>query len=370
MLKYRKGIMMGVKVAIIKPTGDGCNLNCDYCYVDGKPLKVNFMSLDNAKMIVDELMDQNDVQEVLFLWHGGEPLLRGIDFFREIFNYQEERYSTKFKNAIQTNLTLLTDDWIAFFRDYDIVISTSLDGPKQLHDINRKYADGRGSYDLVVGKIKMAQNAGLKVNVLTVVSKTNMDNALEVFNELNLLEINHVGFLQCYSMVNDKLLFPSLESGDYAKFMISFFDLFLTHECSFKVREFDQLFSGIVNHSQDVCCHTGNCGNFICINSNGDVYACDTSPQSNQYRFGNITLTHLKEIFESEQRKKLINDLCNVHDDCVNCVYFGYCHNGCYNMRINGKYNYCEDRKLLYGYMLDLARNLINNKKKGDFYVN
>jgi len=350
---------MGIKVAILKPVGDGCNLSCDYCYVNGKPLKVNIMSLETAIKIIDELMSQNNVDYVDFLWHGGEPLLRDIDFYQRIFEYQKKYEYPKYRNSLQTNLTLLTHEWIDFFKDHNITLSTSLDGTIQLHNRNRKYPDGSGSYDKVTEKIKMAQEAGLKVNVLTVVSKTNMYNANEIFNELNSLNINHVGFLQCYSIVNNNLRYPSLEPGDYAKFLIDFFTLFLHKESSFKIREFEQLFTGIINVKQDVCCFTGHCSDFICINSNGDVYACDTSPQSSEYIFGNITKESLVNILSSEKRNYLIKDISNIHSDCTECNYLDYCHNGCYNMRIKNKYYFCADRQSLYEFMLDTARKLI-----------
>jgi len=104
---------MGVTVAIIKPVGDGCNSQCKYCYVDGNSHRINFMQIDDAKKIVDELMSQTDIKKIEFLWHGGEPLLRGKDFFYTIFEYQK-KYNNKqvpeYTNAIQTNLTLLDED--------------------------------------------------------------------------------------------------------------------------------------------------------------------------------------------------------------------------------------------------------------------
>jgi uncharacterized protein len=250
---------------------------------------------------------------------------------------------------------------------YNIGISTSLDGTRQLHNINRKYADGRGSYDIVSEKIKLAQKAGVKVNVLTVVSKLNMNNVIEIFNELNEQDINHVGFLPCYLIKDNSLKYPSLYPSDYAKFMIDFFNLFLSRECCFKIREFEQLFSGIINDKQDMCSYTGHCGNFVCIDSSGDVYACDTGPIGSQYSFGNIVSDSLNNILSSEKWQSFIQDLGNFNADCLKCDYFHYCHNGCYNMRINGKYNYCEDRKMLYRYMLSMVRNLIH--KGGDEYV-
>jgi len=247
---------------------------------------------------------------------------------------------------------------------YNIGISTSLDGPKHLHDINRIQADGTGTYNLIVDKIKLAQKANMKVNVLIVVSKTNMNYAKEIFSELNDLNINHVGFLPCFLIYNKTVKSPSLEAGEYAKFLTSFFDLYLNNESSFEIREFDQIFSSILTKPTDICCYTGRCSNFIVIHSNCDVYACDTRSPQEKYLYGNLLTNEIQEILNSDQRKKLINKLSILPDECSECSYFDYCHNGCYNMRVNGRFNYCEDRKVLFKYMLDLARNIINEGGK------
>lgn len=364
---------MSVNVAIIKPAGNGCNMQCDYCYAGGNINKIHNMPVEMAKKIVDEMMSQKGIKEdrIEFLWHGGEPLLRGIDFFKEVFEYQKKKYqingTQKYINAIQSNLTLFNDEWIQFFLDYDIPVSTSLDGNKLLHNEYRKFANGKGSYDLIVNKIKHAQSAGLIVNILVVISKTNMNCAQEIFNMINNLNIHHVGFLTCFLSENGTLKYPSLEPGDFAKFLIPFFELYTNEPCSFTVREFEQLLSGSVRVYGGTCSFAGNCQNFICINSNGDVYACDTSPLSNEYRFGNISNQNLEEILSSPQRSKLLESYNVVPDKCLSCDYHLFCNNGCYNMRINnGQYLFCKDRKLLYEYMLGVTRQVIRKRKCTD----
>lgn len=364
---------MGVSVAIIKPADDGCNLNCSYCYVSGNPQKINYMSIDTAKKIVLSLMSQEDVDEVEFLWHGGEPLLATRAFYEEIFLYQRkiaDKNRKKYHNSFQTNMTLMDYDWIKFFSDNNIVISTSLDGPENLHNINRRKSNGEGSYKDVVDKIKLVQSYGLKVNALTVVSKTNMCYPIEIAENLKTLKINHVGFIPCFKLNGcGNIDYPSLEPGDFAEFLISLFEWYLNNDCDFEIREFEQLFSGIINRPQDICCFTGHCNRFLCFNSFGDAYACDTSPQSEVYCYGNINNKTLSEMLNSKAYRDLSEDLSTEHVSCKECDFYKYCHNGCYNMRKNGKYYFCEDRKKLYDYMLTLMREFIL-KYRSDFDVN
>lgn len=351
---------MAIKVAIIKPVGNGCNLQCDYCYVEGRLPKIDMISINDAFRITDEVLSQDNVEQVEFLWHGGEPLLRGETFFREVFEYQKKVFRDGmpvYRNCIQSNLTLMNDDWIRFFSEYNINVSTSLDGPKYLHNAHRKSGDGKGTYDLVVDKIRLVQNAGLHINILTVISKTNMAHACEIFENLNALNINSVGFLPCYiSSSNGELKYPTLDPGDYAEFIISFFELYLKHKSSFTIREFDQMFGSILGRRPDMCNYTGSCDNFICIDNNLEVYACDKSPHSNQY-FGNLSTANLNEILN--QREHFIRDIGVMSSECTVCEYLRYCNNGCYNLRENGKYRFCEDRKKVFCFLLEFSRHII-----------
>lgn len=354
-----------IKIAIVKPVGDGCNMRCDYCFSGGGISKIDIMSTDIAKKIIDKLMSQEDVGKVNFIWHGGEPLLRGIAFFKEIFEYQKRyRINRRFDyvNAIQSNLTLFNDNWKKLFLDYGITVSTSLDGTEFMNDKHRRFANGSGSYNLVVERIKSAKKAGLLVNVLVVISKTNMNYPEEIFKMFNNLNIDEVCFLPCVSMKNTIVKHCSLDPGDYAKFLLPFFDLYINNQCSFKVREFDQFFLGSLNLCGGVCNFTGNCQNFVSINSRGDVYACDTVPEIDEYRFGNIVNQGLEVILNSMQRKNFIENTHHLSEECIRCDYRNVCNNGCYNMRVGGHYCFCQDRKKIYRYVLDTVRTVI---KKG-----
>ncbi len=144
---------------IIKPVSNGCNLCCDYCYAGARgPGGVRHMPVETAKQIIRSVLEQEGVDRVEFIWHGGEPLLRGKAFFEEIFSYQKalaaERPHPRFANAIQTNITLLNDEWIQFFSSHGIQLSTSLDGPPWIHDSHRRTPGGAGSYEAVVARAR------------------------------------------------------------------------------------------------------------------------------------------------------------------------------------------------------------------------
>lgn len=360
---------MGINVAIIKPVGNGCNLQCKYCYIDGKPSKIEHMTIQMGKRIVDELFAQEDVNEIEFLWHGGEPLLQPISFYSEIFKYQNKKSNEtgkKYENSIQTNLTLLNDDWIDFFIKNNIIISTSLDGPRELHNINRCFPNHEGAFDRVQKGVALAQERGCKVNALCVVSKSNVGFPEAICEEFDNLNINHVGFLPCYKTENDRTVIPSLSPGEYGLFLTKVFDLYLQGKTNVKIREMDQFLGGTIGFQQDICSFTGHCDHFICIDYAGDVFSCDTTPQNDIHRFGNLQTSSLLALTKTAKYSCFVKSIQDEQLLCKSCPYFEYCHNGCSNMRVNGRYYYCEDRKILFSYFEKVIKDVLSEEGKND----
>lgn len=353
---------MSIKVAIIKPVDNGCNLHCKYCYADGQPNKIKFMSIDTAKKIVDELFHQS-YKTITFLWHGGEPMLRGIDFFSEIFNYQEAVFKDsdiEYRNAMQTNFTLFNKEWAIFLKKYNVTISTSIDGTKELHNKNRVFANGLGSFDKLVNNIKLAQSYGIKVNALCVVSKENVkcvEEICKIFNELN---IPHVGFLPCFKKNKEIVEYPSLYPTEFGNFMINMFELFLNGSANFEIREFEQIIKSCFSKKPNTCSFSGNCNRFISIDSQGVVYSCDTELNDNKNKLGCIINQSLKDIVLSKTYKNYMNKKKTISYLCKQCEYLNYCNNGCPNKQNNDMYYFCEDRKIMFKYLNNVLYNIIN----------
>lgn len=356
---------MSISVAIIKPADNGCNLHCKYCYADGQPDKINFMSIKTAKKIVDELFQQAE-NRVTFLWHGGEPMLRGLDFFAEVFEYQKQVFKNsniEYRNAIQTNLTLFDKKWAEFFKEHKITISTSIDGTKELHDKNRIFSNGQGSYDKLIDNIKLAQSYGITVNALCVISQENLDCAYDICSTLNELNISHVGFLPCFKKTNDGVVYPSLKPSEFGNFMIQMFDLYLGGIAKFDIREFEQIIRACFNKNTNTCSFSGECSNFVSINSIGLVTACDTEAINEENILGNILDKTLKSIVFSDRYKNLMSSKKILSKECLQCNYLKVCYNGCPNQQDqdSGRYYFCEDRKIMFNYVQNTLLEIINN---------
>lgn len=353
---------MNINVAIIKPVDNGCNLHCKYCYVDGQPNKIKFMSINTAKKIVDELFKQGD-KKITFLWHGGEPMLRGIEFFKEVFDYQKEVFKNsniEYRNSFQTNLTLFNRKWAIFLKQHNVIISTSIDGPKELHNKNRVFINGIGSYNRIVSNVKLAQSYGIQVHALCVVSKENMKHANEICKTFNELKIPHVGFLPCFKRNNNVIEYPTLYPTEFGNFMITIFESFLNGNVNFEIREFEQIIKACFNKKPNTCSFSGKCSRFISIDSEGIIYSCDTDFNDDKNKLGSILNNSLKKLVLSKDYKDYMNRKKAIPTCCKQCVYFNYCNNGCPNKQNNDKYYFCEDRKIMFKYIEDILHNIIN----------
>lgn len=338
----------------MKPASNACNIRCTYCYADSHvPSMCDLMSVDLAKKVTKEALIQAD-SNIEFIWHGGEPFLRGVAFFEEVFAYQQLMVagSLHLRNALQTNMTLLTDDWLVFLKKWGVQVSTSLDGPDWIHNRSRKNREGVGTHDVVTTNIRRAIEAGIQVNTISVVTDFSADYARDVYLHLAELGVKHVSFLPCYVLGKDgSPVSPTIAPGRFGHFMMEVFDIYLSNFDYPKVREFEQVFRLYTDVGVNVCNYNGTCHKFICVDANGTVFSCDTSPASAEFEFGSISDSSLESVLRGELRKKAIERTDEVHSDCRTCSFWGGCHGGCPNQRPDGKYYFCIDRKTVYSHI-------------------
>jgi uncharacterized protein len=175
---------------LAKPTGALCNLACDYCFfLDKKDLYPGSrlrMTDEVLEQYMRQLIDSHRTDHVAVSWQGGEPTLMGLDFFRKSIELEQQyaRPGMTFMNTLQTNGTLLDDDWCDFFKENNFLIGISLDGPRELHDVYRKDKGGKPTFDKVMSGVRLLQKHKVDFNVLTTVNRANADHPLEVYRFL------------------------------------------------------------------------------------------------------------------------------------------------------------------------------------------
>jgi len=281
-----------VTTPIVKLVNGMCNLSCQYCYTSGlkKCIVRNRMSLKTLKAVINFFCrDQDDIE---FIWHGGEPLLAGLEFYREAVEAQRtwEKQGKKIKNFLQTNATLITSEWARFFAENNFLVGVSLDGPKEFHDQVRRYPTSKGSYDKVMRGINLLRQAGIFNGIICCVSNVNFGFPRELFNFFLTENIRKLKFVRVKNIsqcgnVSSLIISPA----QYTNFMITIFDLWLERDDpEVGIRDIQSVVSLILGGNKRECIYMGQCDQFVTVYSDGSIYGCDSFPKINDLYFGNV----------------------------------------------------------------------------------
>lgn len=335
-----------------------CNLACAYCQnepaFDNVP-KVNMpddiidIAINSTNKMVNKSSEKN--KTVTFCYAGGEPLLVGIKYFSNILKKQEKLASKcNIRNVIQTNGTLINDDWANFFKENNINVSISIDGPKFIHDNQRFFRKPNGScVESVVRGISHLQNKNINYGTLSVVTSNSIDYAKEIFEFIGALEPNMMGFLPCVDRG------PKISAEQYGQFMIELFDAWLEkNDPKLLVREFVHIVQGMFNipHTKG-CQFAGVCPQHINISPTGSVSVCDQYLEKPEGYLGNILRSDIGSIMDGEKFKKFKEKTIKIPSQCKYCKYLPICNGGCAYRRNNfTTVDYlCEGRKSLFGHI-------------------
>jgi uncharacterized protein len=303
-----------------KPTGAICNLGCSYCFFLDKELLYagdRFrMSDDVLERFVVQLIEAHRTPEVTIAWQGGEPTLMGLDFFRRGVEIAERhrKPGMSFLHTIQTNGTLLDDEWCAFLAEHGFLVGISIDGPRHLHDAYRVDKRGDGSFDKVMRGLRLLQRHGVEYNVLTTVNRVNGDHPLDVYRFLR----DEVGttwmqFIPVVERVDadgepadlrgTEVSERSVRPEQFGTFLSTVFDEWVRHDVG---TVFVQTFEAAANNwagtgNSGMCVFNETCGLGLALEHNGDLYSCDHFVHPD-HLLGNITQTHMGDLVATRQQ--------------------------------------------------------------------
>lgn len=333
---------------LAKPTGAICNLNCSYCFFLKKerlyPGSHFRMSDEVQETYIRQLIESHRSPRVTVSWQGGEPTLMGLDFFRRAIDhqYRYKRPGMIFENTLQTNGTLLSDDWCEFFREHNFLIGISIDGPRHLHDLHRRDKQGGPTFDKVMRGLRLLQKHGVEYNILVTVNRANADHPLEVYRFLRdeagtswmqfipAIERLSAGKPTIYqegTTVSER----SVKPKQFGNFLIAIFDEWVRRDVG---RVFVQTFEAAVRNwlglaSSGMCVFDATCGHGLALEHNGDLYACDHFVEP-QYFLGNIQQSHLLELIASEKQRTFgRNKLEALPRSCRKCEVWFACKGEC-----------------------------------------
>jgi uncharacterized protein len=340
-----------------------CNLDCDYCYVR------RFNAGRRAAVISHEIVARaiGDYVELakegrgtgpngewmVFLWHGGEPTLAGIDFFNRVLQLERRTGHSDFMiNSITSNGTLINEDWSVFLKRNQFRVSISIDGPRPVHDLHRASKSNGSSFDSVINGINMLKRNAHPFGVMCVISEESVDNADEIFNFFADNELKRLTFLPRIS--KDSWLSPEA----YARFMTRILDLWLERDDpDIHVRELENIAHELLGGRAELCEFNGCCGSYLAIDCNGDVYLCDLFIGNDFLKVGNILEESLKSMLDSNRTLEKLSLKSEIHDECKHCRYLSICKGGCLYRRCltrgrpSDKDFYCQSRKALFEHM-------------------
>jgi uncharacterized protein len=271
-----------------------------------------------------------------FSWQGGEPLLTGIDFFRRVVAYQQQfgQSGHLVTNVVQSNGTLINDDWASLFAQYHFLLGISLDGPQQLHDHYRVTASGEGTYDLVQKGIEYLRSHHVEFNILSVVNRVTAEHPRDIWHYMHEQGFGFLQFIPCVERdpLTGRLSEFSVLPQQFGDFMCEIFDLWYHGgQPQTSVRLFDNLLLAFAGHGPQVCQFQRECGDYIVVEYNGDVYPCDFYVED-QWYLGNLHEQSLAEIastpFKAFKARKRCGDPA-----CESCRWLPICNHGCPMMR-------------------------------------
>jgi len=349
-----------VMVPIIKVVGDFCNLRCQYCFYNTKDQATpHVMSNELLEKFLSQYMELFS-GHLIFIWHGGEPLLAGFHFFEKIIDLQAKyiRDGQTILNTIQTNATLVDDEWASFLKAHDFRVGVSLDGCKESHDRFRKNYGGKGSFDSVMNGIEVLRQHGVEPGIIQTLTHDNVGRAQEDFHFFaNILSVKGWGVNTYLDVkrINEAMLTQTISNEELTQFLKTYIDLWLEQDdATLRIREIENFISGVFGKRAPNCTFNGSCTGFFCLEYDGRVYPCDRLSNRPELLLGNLSEQSLLDILNSPTRLKYAEDVNSLHPDCAVCEWQRACHNGCTMHRvggIRGKYYFCETRKAIFAYL-------------------
>lgn len=309
---------------LILPT-DSCNMHCIYCFHNPYCDDFNKMDIETVKKLFD--IASKDYEKINIIWHGGEPLLMGLSFYKKVVELQKQYTQSVFTNSLQSNLSLMNEEMAVFFKENNFNIGSSFDGV--CNDITRG-----NSEDILNGR-KCIIDSGQKAGFIMVVSKKNIYKLIESYEYFKGINTNYIMnlYLAQKNQIDEEL---SLDQEETINKLKDFFDYWLSDsKCNIREGFFHRICNYIINKEKRVCSYTSCLGRWMGVDHAGNISPCNRHfPQ--EYSYGNIyDYEHLKDAFASEGFRKLITKAIERRNKCKDCEIYSFCEGGCNNVALN-----------------------------------
>lgn len=382
-----------------KPAGSSCNLACEYCYylekknlyTDASADRRHVMSDDMLERFIKMYIESQSMPQILFSWHGGETLMRPLSFYKKVIELQKKYGGgLVIDNSIQTNGTLLTDEWCRFFKDNNWLVGVSVDGPQEFHDEYRRNNIGAPSFHKVMRGINLLKKHGVEWNALAVVNDFNADYPLDFYHFFKEIECRYIQFTPIVERIiphtDGRTLASPMDAHDapladfsvspaqWGEFLCTIFDEWVKNDVGqYFIQLFDSTLANWTGVQPGVCTMARTCGHAGVMEFNGDVYSCDhfVFPE---YKLGNIREKTLVEMMYSDRQQKFGTDKYDsLPGQCRRCKYLFACNGECpknrFTVTADGEpgLNYlCEGYYRFFEHVapyMDFMKNELDNQR-------
>lgn len=366
---------MNALAVMLKPASGSCNMSCNYCfYCDEMRSRSRHsygrMSEETLKNVIRKTMPQARCH-ISYAYQGGEPTLRGLDFFKKAVAYQKQYNHNRIRitNALQTNGYALDEEWCRFFRENDFLIGISVDGTRQLHDAMRHDgANGQGTYDRVLKSIRMLEQFGVDYNILTVVTEQTAQYIEEVYAAYRANGWHYQQYIECLDPIADGFGSReySLRPETFGRFLIRLFDLWYEDWKLGKqpyIRKFDNYIGILMGQPPEACEQQGQCGIQVVVEADGSAYPCDFYMMDPDC-LGNFNTDRLPALNQRRQELGFVERSRKITAACKACPYHFLCRGGCqrtrrYDSREDAYQSwFCKGYRMFFEHSLPMLREV------------
>jgi uncharacterized protein len=328
-----------------KPIGSICNLGCDYCYY----LKKDSLYPDEKSFrMPDDILEEYILQHIKtspdpvisFAWHGGEPTLLGLDYFHRVVGLQRKHQPPhrRIINGIQTNGTLIDEDWCRFLAAEGFAVGISLDGPEEMHDSHRLTRAGNPTHKQAMRGYELLRKHGIPCDVLCVVHAQNVEHPTEVYRFFKQIKAPYISFLPLVEPqpdIDGAISSRTVPSDAFGAFLCTIFDEWMSQDIGqVKIQVFEEVAGTALGQEHTLCIFKKTCGDVPVIEHNGDFFACDHFVDR-QHHFGNIRHALLVDLIEGPAQRRFGRVKWETLPRyCLECEVLPLCNGGCPKDRI------------------------------------
>ena len=360
-------------VIMAKPAGSRCNMHCTYCYYLEKGqfsehARQTRMSFDILEKLIREAISCSEGPVVSFVWHGGEPTLAGLDFYKKAVELERKYLPSGWSawNNLQTNGYALNDLWCRFLKENHFDVGISMDGCMSVHDANRHDLKGSGTFARVVKSIQRLRSFGIEPDILCTVNSASCKDPLAVYRGIKSTGCSWCQFIPIVVKTPDGFSAESVTPSDYGRFLVAVFDEWVRNDLGrIDVQLFAEMARIMAGGKASLCWMSETCGQALIAEEDGAIYSCDHFVD-NEHRLGNILHDSLEALASSDFQTAFGNSkrdsLC---DECRSCRFLKFCGGGCLKDRFTEKYYLCEGLRMLFEHAEPILAKVMEMSRSG-----